>query len=75
MSTPAIIAVSIVLVSLALNIARIWRIRREWLLWLERDKAMTQAFHDCITRCDFDEAREIRQELKRNFDKVFTSKP
>lgn len=73
MSTPAIIAISVVIVSLIPNTVRIWRIRREWLLWLERDKAMTQAFHDCITRRDFDEAREIRQELKRNFDKLFTS--
>lgn len=71
MSTPAIIGISLVLVSLTINTVRIWRIRREWLLWLERDKAMTQAFHDAITRCDFEEAREIRQELKRNFDKVF----
>lgn len=75
MSTPAIIAVSIVLVSLALNATRIWRTRREWLLWLERDKAMTDAFYFYIARGDVEEAREIRQELKRNFDKVFTSKP
>lgn len=71
MSTPAIAAVCLVLVSLAFFSVRFWRAHRRWRLWLKRDMAMTQAFHDYLQRGEIEEAREIRQEMKRNFDKVF----
>ncbi len=53
---------------------RYYRRSREWHQWLERDMAMTQAFHDYLARGDIEEAREIRQERRKDFDKLFNLK-
>lgn len=71
MSTPAIIAVCITLASLCFFSVRLWLRYRRWRLWLLRDIAMTQAFHDYLARGEIEEAREIRQHARREFEKVF----
>ena len=71
MSTPAILAITVVLLSLCFQVRKFWKRNREWHQWLERDIAMTQAFHHALERGDFDEARELRQERRRDFDNHF----
>ena len=71
MSTPAIIGITSTVLSFTLCSVHLWRKQRAARLWLERDMAMTQAFHDYLARGEIEEAREIRQEARRNFEKMF----
>lgn len=71
MSTPAILAVTVVLLSLCFQVWKFWKHNREWHQWLERDMALSQAFHDYLARGEIEEAREIRQAALANFRKHF----
>lgn len=71
MTPPAIIAITFVLLSLCACSIRYYRRNREWHQWLERDRALSQAFHDYLARGEIEEAREIRQAALANFRKHF----
>ncbi len=71
MTTSAIIAITVVLLSLCFQGWRFWKRNREWHQWLERDRALSQAFHDYLARGEIEEAREIRQAALANFRKHF----
>lgn len=71
MSTPAIIDASLVALHFVVWAVRRYRRHRRFMRWLERDAAMTQAFHDYIAIGNFEEARELRQEAKHEFEQHF----
>lgn len=71
MNTPAILAIMVVMLSLCFQIRKFLKRNRERHLWLERDMAMTQAFHHALERGDFEGAWELHQERRRDFDKHF----
>ena len=71
MTTPAIIAICATLLSMIFWSVFLWRRNRAARLWLQRDAAMTSAFHDYIAQGRIEEAREIRQHCRREFEKMF----
>lgn len=71
MSTPATLAITIVFFLLLWRASRYLREQRKIRAWLKRDIAMTQAFHNYIAAGNVEEAREIRQNMRREFEQSF----
>lgn len=71
MSTPATIAIILVSLSLCYHATLFIIKTRAYLAWLKRDMAMREAANNYLSLGEIEEAREIRQHCRREFEKMF----